>query len=241
MEVLQERDYVTVEELSKVLKVSAVTIRTDLSALEKDCLLIRTHGGAMKTEKRATRLISTTMTEYENQKRAIAKAASRFITEGSTIIIDAGSTTIHMLDYVKDKGITVVTNSILAMEKLKDDESVELFTLGGKLRRASLSNIGPMANATMEMVNADTYFMGATAFSDNLITSSNMNEAELKKVMCKAADRTVFLADSSKYGKKAFASVCDWDSIDVFVTDQIDDNLRSRLEQKGIEIIIITD
>ncbi len=238
MEVLQERDYVTVEELSKVLNVSAVTIRTDLTALEKQCLLLRTHGGAMKTEKRATRLISTTMTEYEKEKRAIAKAASRFITEGSTIIIDSGSTTIRMLDYVQDKGITVVTNSILAIDKLKDDESVELFTLGGKIRRASMAAIGPMANATIAMVNADVYFMGATAYNAQTITSTNMTEAELKKSMMQAAEKTVFLADSSKFGKKAFSTVCDWDSIDVFVTDHIDDSFKAFLEQKGIEVIL---
>lgn len=238
MEVLSEREYVTVEELSKTLNVSLVTIRTDLTALENDCLLIRTHGGAMKTEKRTTRFLSTTMGEYEAEKTAIAKAASRFIKQGSTIIIDSGSTTIRMLDHVKDKGITVVTNSVPAIERLKDDESVELFTLGGNLRRASMATIGPMAKASIALINADIYFMGATAFNQDTITCTNILEAELKNAMAKAADKVIFLADSSKWGKKSFATICNWSNIDVFVTDTIEEDFRQRLEDMGIEVIV---
>ncbi len=60
----------------------------------------------------------------------------------------------------------------------------------------------------------------------------------MERYRMQAAEKTVFLADSSKFGKKAFSTVCDWDSIDVFVTDHIDDSFKAFLEQKGIEVIL---
>jgi len=239
VEVLTEHGYITVEELSQRLGVSAVTIRTDLASLEESGALIRTHGGAMRTEKKSTtRFLSTTMSEYEAQKRSIARKASRFLSNGSTIIVDSGSTTIHLMDYVSDKDLTVVTNSIPAVDRIKDDESVEVYLIGGSLKRSYMGTIGPLANTAMSLLNADVYFMGAANFDNDGITSTNLMEVELKKAMIKAADKVVFMADSSKCGRKAFASLCSWDDIDVFVTDSIDEELRGKLEQKGIEVLI---
>ena len=89
----------------------------------------------------------------------------------------------------------------------------------------------------MSLLNVDVYFMGAANYNKDGITSTNLMEAELKRAMMKAADKVVFLADSSKYGRKAFASLCPWDEIDAFVTDSIDPDFRAFLEDKGIEVI----
>ncbi len=237
-EILSIPGYVTVEELAQKLNVSAVTIRSDLTALEKTGTLVRTHGGAMNAEKKSTaRLLSATMTEYGKQKKAIAAMAAGFITEGSTIIVDSGSTTVHLLEYVSGKNITVVTNSIPAVDRLKDDPSVEVFIIGGSLKRSYMGTIGPLANSAMSLLNADVYFMGAANYNRDGITSTNLMEAELKRAMMKASDKVVFLADSSKFGRKAFASLCRWDEIDAFVTDSIDADFRTFLEDKGIEVI----
>ncbi len=239
IDALSESGYMTVEVLSQRLGVSSVTIRSDLTALEESGLLVRTHGGAMRTEKKnVTRLLSTTMSEYEKQKKAIAKRASFFLSNGSTIILDSGSTTIHLLNYVSGKDITVVTNSIPAVERLKDDESVDVFVIGGSLKRSYMGTIGPLANNSMSLLNADVYFMGAANFDRDGITATNLMETELKRTMIKAADKVVFMADSSKLGRKAFASLCSWEDIDAFVTDSIDDDFRSFLEERGIEVLI---
>ena len=162
--ILKDREYVTVEEFSKVLGVSTVTIRTDLSALESEGSLIRTHGGAMKSEKKSKqRFISNTMSENELEKKEIALKASSLIKDGSTIIIDSGSTTIHLAENLKDKKITVVTNNILAQDILKNEESVNLIVLGGTLRRASMGTIGPIANNAVRSMNVDIFFLGEAA------------------------------------------------------------------------------
>ena len=225
--ILKDREYVTVEEFSRVLGVSTVTIRNDLSALESDGALIRTHGGAMQSEKKSKqRFISNTMSENELEKKAIALKASSLIKDGSTIIIDSGSTTIHLAENLKDKKITVVTNNILAQDILKNEESVNLIVLGGTLRRASMGTIGPIANNAVKSMNVDIFFLGAAAYNQEIISSYDIIEVELKKNMIHSADKVVFLADSSKFGKKAFSTISSWDLIDTFITDKIDNDFR---------------
>ena len=237
--ILKDREYVTVEEFSKVLGVSTVTIRTDLSALESEGSLIRTHGGAMKSEKKSKkRFISNTMSENELEKKEIALKASSLIKDGSTIIIDSGSTTIHLAENLKDKKITVVTNNILAQDILKNEESVNLIVLGGTLRRASMGTIGPIANNAVKSMNVDIFFLGAAAYNQEIISSYDVIEVELKKNMIHSADKVVLLADSSKYGKKAFSTISSWDLIDTFITDKIDNDFREKLEELGVEVIL---
>ena len=237
--ILKDREYVTVEEFSRVLGVSTVTIRTDLSALESDGALIRTHGGAMKSEKKSKqRFISNTMSENKLEKKAIALKASSLIKDGSTIIIDSGSTTIHLAENLKDKKITVVTNNILSQDILKNEESVNLIVLGGTLRRASMGTIGPIANNAVKSMNVDIFFLGAAAYNQEIISSYDIIEVELKKNMIHSADKVVFLADSSKFGKKAFSTISSWDLIDTFITDKIDNDFREKLENLGVEVIL---
>ena len=194
--ILKDREYVTVEEFSKVLGVSTVTIRTDLSALESEGSLIRTHGGAMKSEKKSKqRFISNTMSENELEKKEIALKASSLIKDGSTIIIDSGSTTIHLAENLKDKKITVVTNNILAQDILKNEESVNLIVLGGTLRRASMGTIGPIANNAVKSMNVDIFFLGAAAYNQEIISSSDVIEVELQKNMIHSAYKVVLYTD----------------------------------------------
>ncbi len=242
LNILQEKDYVTVDEFSRLLEVSAVTIRTDLTALEAEGLLIRTHGGAMINEKKGkARLISRTMCEFEAEKKAIARRAASLISSGSTIILDSGSTTIHIIEYIKDMDITVVTNNVLAIEKLRNEEHIKLVTLGGTLRRESMGTIGPLANNAVKSMNVDVYLMGAAAYDDEIISSSDIVEAELKQNMLRSADKVVFLADSSKYGKRAFSTVCTWKDIDTFISDRVSLDFRRELEERGVEVLSADD
>ena len=208
LKILGDREYVTVEEFSRLLSVSAVTIRTDLTSLEESGLLMRTHGGAMKSSmKGEARLISNTMIENEMEKKAIAEKAASLIKPGNTIIIDSGSTTIHLIEHLKGKNITVVTNNLLVLEKLKSEDDIKIIALGGSLRRESMGTVGPLAEMAIKALNVDIYFMGAAAYNRSSITSSDISESSLKRDMMDAADKVVFLADSSKFGKRAFSNI----------------------------------
>ena len=235
--ILSNADYVTVDEFSRQLGVSKVTIRSDLSELEQRGLLFRTHGGAMIPEHDNIRKISDTLTEFEQEKSLIAELASELIEENSTVLIDSGSTTINMVRYLSGKNITMITNSLIAVEKAKDDPSIEVLMLGGSLRRNSMGFIGPLSNLAVSQIHADIMFLGAGGYTNDTIYCTNLVEGELKKEMMKVADKVVFLADSSKYGKKAFSALSVWDDIDVFISDCVEPSLMDRLTSRGIEVI----
>ena len=242
LKILGDREYVTVEEFSRLLSVSAVTIRTDLTSLEESGLLMRTHGGAMKSSmKGEARLISNTMIENEMEKKAIAEKAASLIKPGNTIIIDSGSTTIHLIEHLKGKNITVVTNNLLVLEKLKSEDDIKIIALGGSLRRESRGNVGPLAEMAIKALNVDIYFMGAAAYNRSSITSSDISESSLKRDMMDAADKVVFLADSSKFGKRAFSNICSWHDVDTFISDKMDGEFKKELEEMGVEVISVNE
>ena len=242
LKILGDREYVTVEEFSRLLSVSAVTIRTDLTSLEESGLLMRTHGGAMKSSmKGEARLISNTMIENEMEKKAIAEKAASLIKPGNTIIIDSGSTTIHLIEHLKGKNITVVTNNLLVLEKLKSEDDIKIIALGGSLRRESMGTVGPLAEMAIKALNFDIYFMGAAAYNRSSITSSDISESSLKRDMMDAADKVVFLADSSKFGKRAFSNICSWHDVDTFISDKMDGEFKKELEEMGVEVISVNE
>ena len=242
LKILGDREYVTVEEFSRLLSVSAVTIRTDLTSLEESGLLMRTHGGAMKSSmKGEARLISNTMIENEMEKKAIAEKAASLIKPGNTIIIDSGSTTIHLIEHLKGKNITVVTNNLLVLEKLKSEDDIKIIALGGSLRRESMGTVGPLAEMAIKALNVDIYFMGAAAYNRSSITSSDISESSLKRDMMDAADKVVFLADSSKFGKRAFSNICSWPEVDTFISDKMDGEFKKELEEMGVEVISVNE
>src|SRR5699024_7399809 len=114
LQTLKNQRTITIHELVQITDASESTIRRDLSQLEKDMRLKRVHGGASVIERK---MMEPSMSEKANtntkQKNAIAKYAAELIEEGDCIYIDAGSTTIELYQYIKDKQIVVVTNGLL--------------------------------------------------------------------------------------------------------------------------------
>lgn len=239
IELLDERESVQVAELTSLFSVSKVTARNDLDDLEAKGLLVRTHGGAMAAEKHEfVRLISNTINENRDKKRRICDLALRFIAPGQNIIIDSGSTTFHLSRLVATKPITVITNSVLVIQELMGASPVELIAAGGVLRRQSMSFMGAYARHSFEQVRADILFLGAAGFGlEQGVTCTNLIEADTKQGMIKSAAKVCLLADSTKLGKAALAKVCDWDSIDILITDAIDLETRAGLAVQGVLVV----
>ncbi len=239
LKLLNTNDYLTVEELSKALGVSKVTIRSHLTIMEQKGLLFRTHGGAMIPEgKSINRSISNTIREFSKEKEDIARAATQLIADEDIVLTDSGSTCLHLANFLKGKRFTLVSNSLLLIDALKDEESIDIISLGGTLKRSVMGMTGPMAISDVSRIHADILFLGATGYTNSGIFSSNLAEAELKQCMLEVSDKVCFLADYSKYGTKALAHITSWDNIDIFITDQISPELKMSLEQKGVEVIV---
>ena len=239
LRILTQKESVDVEELTRIFGVSKVTVRSDLDSLEAKGLLIRTHGGALSAEnQKLIRIFTDTMTEEAEEKERIAKAASSLLHDGDTVIIDTGSTTVHIAKYLRGRNITAVTSSLLAMNALMNDDTVELIMLPGMLRRYSMGAIGPLTKNTLHEIHADILFVGASAISSDGVWSSNLVEADTKRSMIKAADAVCLLADSKKLMMKGLGKIAPWKDIDYFVSDSIPDDFRSELEEAGVKVII---
>jgi DeoR/GlpR family transcriptional regulator of sugar metabolism len=237
---LQSEGQVNINQLAEVLGVTRVTIRSDLDALETRGLLVRTHGGAVLPENRdLVRQISCTVHEMKDEKEAIGRLAADLVEAGSTVLIDAGSTTAVLARLVREKRLTVITNSVPVLQQLIGIESIELLVSGGALRRPDLALIGEIARSFYEQVHAEILFLGATAFSiDKGVSCANLIEAQTKKYMIKSAERVCLLADSSKLGKNALAQVCGWEDVDFLVTDRLGPQDRAALTLHGVEVIV---
>ena len=160
--ILQRRRRVTVPELSERFDISEVTVRKDLSLLEERGFLVRTHGGAILAEERETGdRLRVRATEHDAPKRAIAEEAARLLSDGATIILDAGSTNLAFAAEVARRNLRVVTNSLEIGYRLSACPEVNLHLVGGSLRQSAMSLIGPQALSHLANINVDVAFIGA--------------------------------------------------------------------------------
>ncbi|QQK78874.1 DeoR/GlpR transcriptional regulator [Salicibibacter cibi] len=212
---------VEIEQLSSDLNVSTMTIRRDLTELEKQGYLIRVHGGAVAAES----LVAETpyfnkASHHLQEKKAIAKEVLQIIPENSRILLDSGTTTLEIIRLLKHReDITVLTNDIkLAVECL--DGPLKIILTGGELQKGIGSCTGPSAEELLSSVHVDLFFLGAHAIDPEAgVTAPTFEKASIKRVMMKAAERTILVADSTKFGKKSFARVCSLEEITQGFTD----------------------
>jgi len=236
---LEQAGSVQVADLARTLKVSKVTIRSDLDEMGQRGLLVRTHGGAITAERQgSSRFVSVTINEYADEKKAIAKIAASLVKGGQSIIIDNGSTTVHVAPFVSELPITVMTSSLLVVQQLMHAEKVDLLMAGGILRRPSMGLMGNYTKEFYRQIHADWCFLGGSGYSATLgVFCTNLIEADSKQTMIKSASKVCLLADSSKMERLSLAKVCDWDAIDYLITDAIEAETRSALEEQGVKVL----
>jgi len=150
-----------------------MTIRRDLDRLETEGLIRRTHGGAV-TESLGEVELDFTARRNQNAraKRQIGQAAAALVREGDVIFLDAGSTLIAMAEFLVGKRLTVVTHSLPIADRLAGRDGIEVFLLGGQVRRDLMSVVGYRAEESLASFRLDKAFLGtaASTFSAASIT-----------------------------------------------------------------------
>ena len=228
---------VTVNRLSELLSVSAVTIRADLSSLESQGLIIRTRGGAHPAFHPE---ILRRQKSHMEQKHRIARRAAELVEDGDTIIIEAGTTTSLIARYLVGKGnVRIVTNSTLILPYARTNPGLHLSVIGGTFRPETESMVGPAAVAQLESFHVRLAFVGTDGLSVEHGLSSHIAEAAaVLKKMVERADRTVLVADSSKVGKTGFVCVLPFEAVDVLIIDcGISPEAAAEISQVGIQVI----
>lgn len=233
----------SVTELAQAYDVTTETVRRDLAALEKAGVLRRVHGGAVPV--RALHLVEAGVGEREatraEHKDAIAAAAVDLLPrDGSTVLLDAGTTTARIAAHLPtDRELVVVTNSIPVAARLAAIPSISLQLLGGRVRGVTQAAVGEQTLRVLDTLRVDMAFIGTNGISlrHGLSTPDN-DEAAVKRAMVNAANYVVTVADSSKVGREDFVSFAPLSSVDTLITDsEITDYDREQLTEHGVEVV----
>ncbi|QWK21024.1 MAG: DeoR/GlpR family DNA-binding transcription regulator [Thermus antranikianii] len=204
LELLRQHGGLSTKDLARYLGVSEATVRRDLAALARQGLLQRDHGGAFLPE--AEPPYAVKLTQNPGQKEAIARRASSMVPDGATLILDSGTTTLALARLLAGRPLRVVVLDVALAQVLAQGET-EVLLPGGRVRNGFYSLVGSWTEELLGQVRADIFFLGADAFNSEGITNHTFEEAAVKRKAMAVSQRTVLLADRSKWGKRAPAFV----------------------------------
>jgi len=243
LEILNREGRVLVLDLAKRFATSQVTIRKDLEDLHAHGLIHRTHGGALPAREGA--LEDPTLREKEKlhrkEKLRIAEAAARLVQEGQVVILDSGTTTTAIARALRHfQNLTIVTNAVNIAAELSGT-AVEVILTGGTLRKNSFSLVGPIAEETLHRLNADLLFLGVDGFDVQYgLSTPNLLEAKVNRVMVEVAKRTVAACDSSKFGRRSLSLIAPPQALHEVITDRgAPKSDVKTLKKAGIEVTLV--
>jgi len=231
-----------VSDLSRIFKVSEVTIRQDLDKLEQDHRISREHGGAyLKSLSVQVQSISFQHKEHMDYKVRIGAKAAEYIKDGDTIILDSGSTVTEIAKHIaKRRDLTVITNAVNIPMIIGGEPGIIVLVTSGEFKAPTLSLTGQKAADFFENLHVDKLFLATAGITLKAgLTYPSLSDLPVKKAMIDAADTTYLVADSSKIGKQSLASLGALSLVDYLITDDgITSGQRKELVKRGMEIII---
>jgi DeoR family transcriptional regulator of aga operon len=246
LDMLSQKGNLDVEGLVEALGVSAATVRRDLDSLAEQQLLTRTHGGAVPTAASYELPLRYKANRFVDAKQRIARTCAAIVQPGQVIGLNGGTTTTEVARALvrrsdlaaREDGpaFTVVTNALNIATELAVRRHVKIVVVGGVARPQSYELIGPLAESALRRVNLDLMFLGVDAIDvEHGATAAHEGEASVNRQLAARARRVAVVADHSKVGHSAFATICPIGDIDLLVTDE---GPSSDLAAHGVEILL---
>ena len=239
---LRAEGKVSVTQLSVDLCATPVTIRNDLTALERDGYLLRVQGGAVLLPSSGQVLqeeFGRDISCFE-EKSAIAAAVAEKVQNGDALFINSGTTSLCVAQALRSrKNLNVVTNSLEVATRLGGIPSTRVVLLGGEINSHYGFTYGGDTQDQLSRYQADWVILSVEGISvKNGITTHHAEEAIIDRMMLSGAKNVLILADHSKIGHVGFARVCPCDERFTLVTDTADnDEAVSQLKQCGMHIL----
>ncbi len=242
LDLLTEDGTARVSDLSEIFNISEVTIRQDLSKLEKDGLIIREHGGAyLKSLSHQVQSLSFQHTENMDKKIRIGIKAAEFISDGDSVILDSGTTTTEVAKNIAGmSNLTVITNAVNMPFIIGGLPGITVFMTSGEFKAPTLSLTGQKAADFFENIHVDKLFLATAGISLGTgLTYPSLSDLPVKKAMMEAATTVYLVADSTKMGKEALGVLGVLSNVDYIITDSgITDEQKKSFSELGIEVII---
>jgi DeoR/GlpR family transcriptional regulator of sugar metabolism len=219
---IKDTGSVSVGALAAELNVSEMTIRRDLSELEKEGFLKRTHGGAVRENSRSYEPPFTFRLVISSEaKQQIASRAVSYIEEGDTIAVDSGTTALEFAKKLQHfRNLTIVTPSIHIAAIFLSNPGIETILAGGLVRKTEGSLVGNITRRTFENLYFDKFFLSTAALSAEAgFTEYILEDAEIKNIIISHSKKNIALMDSSKLGRTAFSQVCMINDVNILITE----------------------
>ncbi|MGC9973825.1 MAG: DeoR/GlpR family DNA-binding transcription regulator [Gaiellaceae bacterium] len=240
-ELVEQLGVLRISELAEMFDVSDETVRRDFSILEDQGLLTRAYGGALAAGKNVETSYSRRMREHQKDKDRIAKVAAELIHDGSTIILDSGTTMRYLASHLRTKrDLVVITNGVSNVDELLVNQTMTVVITGGMIRRTTLGSVGDLAVATLEALRADQTFIATQGFSaDAGLTYPSFEEVAVKRAMIAAGAEVTLLADGSKCGRSSMVRVAPLTAVQRIITSPpIPDEERQKIADLPIELVV---
>jgi len=240
LEFLKQNHASTVSELALLFNVHEATIRRDLIKLHKKSLITRTHGGAILDKEVHFELPfqERESIQYE-EKRKIGIRAAQLIDNGDTIILDSGTTTLHIAKEITDKkNLTVITNDINIAATLRFSDSIKVIVTGGILFPESYMLNGLITDETLSTINIQKSFIGTPALHhERGLTHFDEYLVSAKKRMILAAKQIIVVADHTKLDRVSLHTVAGLNNInDLVIGTEIEEKQLKKWKNTGVQL-----
>jgi DeoR/GlpR family transcriptional regulator of sugar metabolism len=221
LDALQRDGEVQVRQLAAELSCSEMTVRRDLDVLERDGVVRRVHGGAIRVQLRRDEMpYAARALEATEAKQRIGRAVAALIDDGETVILDSGTTALEVARALRGRCVTVLPLGLRALLELADDDAVSLISPGGDVRPGELVVTGDLAEVAFERLRFDTLVLGCCGLHEREgVTTHVPADARVKRAALRAARRTVLASDATKIGQVTFGHVCSLAEAQRLVTD----------------------
>lgn len=245
LQVLSERGFVSVQQLTQLLGSSQATVRRDLEALAGAGKLRRIRGGAERAGQTRRALVGqpaffAVHGKRLADKRAIAREAVARVAPGSSIIIDGGTTTFAMVEFLRDVDVRVLTTSFPVAESLLRATRAEVTLPGGSLLRDQQMVLSPFEEPVIDSYWAQQLFIGAQALTRQGLLQSDPLLVQAQRRLLSRTERVVVLADSGKFTARGSLALCRLDALSEVITDErVRDEDVALLERAGVEVTVV--
>lgn len=234
LKMLVERSSCSTQELADAFGVTTATVRSDLTALEREGHVVRTHGGAI-ARRRLEREDPLDERGHSSQKLRIARKALELVSPGEVISLDTGTTTIEFAKALVARGpeeLTVICPDLLALSILEVREGYRVVALGGQVRNGYHFACDGMTLRALDQLRSDKCILTTTSFDLKAgFTTPNLNTAALKAKLIETANETIMLVDSTKIGQVSAGRFAGLGQIDHLVIDSgVDEKALAQLK-----------
>lgn len=220
LDIISTEGSVRASDLAERLNVTTETIRKDLIFLNNKHLLRKGHGGAQAINEFTERSLDVRAQENSLAKRTIANCALQLIDSGSVVFIDAGSTMVELAKQLRQRsGLAVVTNNLSVVPILLESGNA-IYFLGGEVSGITQATGGIWAATALKSIKIDVAFLGSSGFQSHSGPCTKMfSDAQLKRDVIASSNKSVVLADHTKFSTNAIMQYADWADVDALITD----------------------